>query len=67
MWLIDLPIEEADPLRRMQLIKERTLNLKKTNQALGAATLVEVSSGHSDHLALPGQPGGRGRRCARST
>jgi WS/DGAT/MGAT family acyltransferase len=45
MWLIDLPIEEADPLVRHQLIKERTLNLKKSNQALGAATLVEVSSG----------------------
>ncbi|HEY6627690.1 MAG TPA: wax ester/triacylglycerol synthase family O-acyltransferase [Acidimicrobiia bacterium] len=45
MWLIDLPIEEPDPLARHQLIKERTLNLKKSNQALGAATLVEVSSG----------------------
>jgi hypothetical protein len=30
---------------RHQLIKERTLNLKKSNQALGAATLVEISSG----------------------
>ncbi|HLF43989.1 MAG TPA: WS/DGAT domain-containing protein, partial [Acidimicrobiia bacterium] len=45
MWLIDLPIEEADPFARYQLIKERTLNLKKSNQALGAATLVEISSG----------------------
>ncbi|MDP9493916.1 MAG: WSD1 family O-acyltransferase, partial [Actinomycetota bacterium] len=45
MWLIDLPIDEADPLTRHQLIKERTLNLKKSNQALGAATLVEISSG----------------------
>jgi diacylglycerol O-acyltransferase len=45
MWLIDLPVEEPDPMRRLELIKERTLNLKKTNQALGAATLVEVSSG----------------------
>jgi WS/DGAT/MGAT family acyltransferase len=45
MWLIDLPIDEADPWARYQLIKERTLNLKKSNQALGAATLVEVSSG----------------------
>jgi len=45
MWLIDLPIDEADPFARYQLIKERTLNLKKSNQALGAATLVEISSG----------------------
>jgi hypothetical protein len=26
-------------------VKQETLNLKKTNQALGAATLVEISSG----------------------
>jgi WS/DGAT/MGAT family acyltransferase len=45
MWLIDLPIDEADPWARYQLIKERTLNLKKSNQTLGAATLVEISSG----------------------
>jgi WS/DGAT/MGAT family acyltransferase len=45
MWLIDLPIAEADAFTRYQLIKERTLNLKKSNQALGAATLVEISSG----------------------
>lgn len=45
MWLIDLPIEEGDPLQRLNLIKERTMHLKKTNQALGAATLVEISSG----------------------
>jgi WS/DGAT/MGAT family acyltransferase len=45
MWLIDLPIDEADPWARYRLIKERTLNLKKSNQTLGAATLVEISSG----------------------
>ena len=45
MWLVDLPIDEADPARRYQLVKERTRNLKETNQALGAATLVELSSG----------------------
>ena len=45
MWLLDLPIEEADPHKRYELIKERTRNLKETNQALGAATLVELSSG----------------------
>jgi diacylglycerol O-acyltransferase len=45
MWLLELPIDEPDPARRYALVKERTLNLKKTNQALGAATLVEISSG----------------------
>jgi diacylglycerol O-acyltransferase / wax synthase len=45
MWLIDLPISEPDPVRRLELIRERTFNLKKTNHALGAATLVEISSG----------------------
>ena len=45
MWLVDLPIEEKDVARRYELIKERTLHLKKTKQALGAATIVEVSSG----------------------
>jgi WS/DGAT/MGAT family acyltransferase len=45
MWLLDLPIKEADPRRRLELVKEATTNLKKTNQALGAATLVEISSG----------------------
>jgi WS/DGAT/MGAT family acyltransferase len=45
MWLVDLPIDEADPKARLELIKERTRNLKQTRQALGAATLVEVSSG----------------------
>ncbi len=45
MWLIDLPIEVEDPLERLRLIKERTSNLKETKQALGAATIVEMSSG----------------------
>jgi diacylglycerol O-acyltransferase len=45
MWLLELPIGEPDPARRLDLIKERTIQLKKTNQALGASTLVEISSG----------------------
>jgi hypothetical protein len=45
MWLVELPIDEPDPATRYQLIKERTMHLKKSNQALGAATIVEVSSG----------------------
>ena len=44
MWLLDLPIQ-AHPQVRFEKVKEATSNLKKTNQALGAATLVEISSG----------------------
>ncbi len=45
MWLLDLPIQEPDARARYDMVKAGTLNLKKTNQALGAATLVELSSG----------------------
>jgi WS/DGAT/MGAT family acyltransferase len=45
MWLLELPIQEADPRVRFEQVKKETSNLKKTNQALGAATLVEISSG----------------------
>ncbi|HEU4321027.1 MAG TPA: wax ester/triacylglycerol synthase family O-acyltransferase [Acidimicrobiia bacterium] len=45
MWLVDLPIGEPDPAARYTAIKASTTNLKKTNQALGAATIVELSSG----------------------
>jgi len=45
MWLLELPIQEPDPRARYEKIKEGTRNLKDTKQALGAATLVEMSSG----------------------
>jgi len=45
MWLVDLPVGEPDPRTRYDLIRERTRELKESNQALGAATLVELSSG----------------------
>lgn len=45
MWLVDLPIDEPDAATRYRLIKERTEHLKESNQALGAATIVELSSG----------------------
>ncbi|HUG31710.1 MAG TPA: wax ester/triacylglycerol synthase family O-acyltransferase [Acidimicrobiia bacterium] len=45
MWLVDLPIADPDPASRFEAIKENTANLKETNQALGAATIVELSSG----------------------
>ena len=45
MWLVELPIGEPDPLERYEKIKAETTHLKETNQALGAATIVELSSG----------------------
>ena len=45
MWLVDLPISDPDPISRLTKIKGETSKLKSTNQALGAATLVELSRG----------------------
>ena len=45
MWLVSLPVGESDPVRRLDAVKEATLELKMTDQALGAATLVQLSSG----------------------
>ena len=45
MWLLDLPIDEPDPVVRLETIARRTSHLKRSNQALGAATLVELSRG----------------------
>ncbi len=45
MWLIDLPLAEPDPARRLERIKDVTSEHKRTNQALGAATLVDLSRG----------------------
>jgi diacylglycerol O-acyltransferase len=45
MWLVDFPVELEDPLDRYAKITVETQHLKETNQALGAATIVELSSG----------------------
>jgi len=45
MWLIDLPIDDPDPLSRLLKITESTNRLRVTKQAMGAATLVELSAG----------------------
>ncbi len=45
MWLIDLPLDEPDPRIRHEKIKAQTQHNRKSNQALGAATLVEISRG----------------------
>ena len=45
MWLVPLPLGEESPRERLAVIRDETLELKATNQALGAATLVGLSSG----------------------
>jgi diacylglycerol O-acyltransferase len=45
MWLLDLPIAEPDPAKRVQMVNRETKNLKEADHALGASTLVEVSTG----------------------
>jgi len=45
MWLLELPIDVRDPVERFELIRQHTEKLKETNQALGAATIVRLSSG----------------------
>ncbi len=45
MWLVTLPLQEPDPVKRLEMIAAETLHLKKSDQALGASTLVELSRG----------------------
>lgn len=45
MWLVTLPLGEPDPVRRLRAVQAETSHLKATDQALGAATLVELSRG----------------------
>lgn len=45
MWLMALPIGEPEPAKRVAAIEAATRSLKDTDQALGASTLVQVSTG----------------------
>jgi diacylglycerol O-acyltransferase len=45
MWLAPLPVGEPDAVARLATVRAETERLKETNQALGAATLVRVSTG----------------------
>ncbi len=45
MWLMHLPVDEPDPVQRLEVVRNETAHLKTTNQALGATTLVQISSG----------------------
>jgi hypothetical protein len=62
MWLMELPIAEPDPAMRVQTVTRETRNLKETDQALGASTLVEVSTGAPATLvSLAARLAGRAR------
>jgi WS/DGAT/MGAT family acyltransferase len=41
MWLVGLPLDEPDPLRRLAAVVDSTTYLKETDQALGAAALAD--------------------------
>jgi WS/DGAT/MGAT family acyltransferase len=45
MWLVELPIHEADALARLAAISAETTRLKETNEAEGATALVDAASG----------------------
>ncbi|MCL1595442.1 MAG: wax ester/triacylglycerol synthase family O-acyltransferase [Actinomycetia bacterium] len=62
MWLMALPVGEANPAKRIQIVHRETRNLKETNQALGASTLVSVSTGAPATLvSLAARLGARAR------
>jgi len=42
-WMVELPLAEPDPLRRLESIRARTGELKETKSALGAETLTRVT------------------------
>lgn len=42
-WIVDLPLSEADPARRLAAITEQTEQLKRSQQSVGAELLSEVA------------------------
>jgi diacylglycerol O-acyltransferase / wax synthase len=43
LWMTDLPVDEADPVARLERIRITTHRLKESKQALGAQVLASVS------------------------
>ena len=54
MWLVSLPLDEPDPIERFRRIQTETSTLKKSDQALGASTLVQLSAGAPSTLVSMG-------------
>ncbi len=44
MWLVELPVAEADPVRRLEAVRAATDDLKANDAALGATTLTQAAS-----------------------
>ncbi len=42
-WILNLPLAEPDPLAQLALVRERTAELKRTNAALGADTVMKLA------------------------
>ncbi|MDJ0866467.1 MAG: wax ester/triacylglycerol synthase family O-acyltransferase [Myxococcota bacterium] len=42
-WVVDLPVDEADPRVQLRRIAERTRELKQAKQAVGADVLTQIS------------------------
>lgn len=54
MWLVPLPVSEADPVKRMRAVRSETKRLKGSDEALGAATIVQLSGGAPTTLVALG-------------
>lgn len=42
-WILDLPLDEADPEKQLERISKRTAELKESKQAVGADILTQVA------------------------
>ena len=49
-WILELPIWEKDPVRRFQLVRERTEALNESHPALGARTLFSMAGWTSSRM-----------------
>ncbi len=54
MWLVSLPVSEPDPGERFRKVQQETQKLKETDQALGASTLAQLSTGAPSTLVALG-------------
>jgi diacylglycerol O-acyltransferase len=42
-WIVQLPVGEADPLKRMEVLREVTRELKASKQAIGVTMMMELA------------------------
>ncbi len=60
-WIIDLPIAQADPLERVELISEKTRELKRSRNALGVQMLMRAADWTPTMLLSLGARAARGQ------